>query len=108
MVAVDSFFAAPLYFARGDPLKRELPPAVMAAIAAVAVLVIGGLGWTWFNGQVNPGEDLELAKKQAEFERSRTPRGEGATTPLPNTPEGQSGFSPGRESELEARQKTGN
>jgi hypothetical protein len=84
-------------------VKRELPPALLGAIAVVTLLVIGGLGFFWFNGQVNPGEDLELAKKQADFERSRTPRGAGAA-------DGQapaSNYSPGRESEMEAREKSG-
>lgn len=84
-------------------MKKELPPAVIAVIAIAALLVIGGFGFKWFNGQVNPGEDLELAKKQAEFERSRTPRGEGAVDG--QAPAGN--YSPGRESEMEARSQSG-
>lgn len=84
-------------------MKKELPLPALIAIVAVAVLIIGGIGFSYFrNAAQLGGEDPELAQKQAEVERARRPDGGQAQQPV-NPPQG---YSPGREAEAQARQST--
>jgi len=87
-------------------MKKEIPTPILAAVGAVAVALILFFGFKWFNNSVNPAEDAELAKKQWEVEAARTPKGDPAPAPAvvptdPNQP--GTSFSPGRESEMNAR-----
>ena len=88
-------------------MKKELPPAAIAGIAIVALIAIIGGGMMFFNKATGTFEDPELAQKQLEFERSKRPGGSGE--PVTNTGNGSiapQGFSPGRQSEMEAREKS--
>lgn len=88
-------------------MKKELPPAAIAGIAIVALILIIGGGMMFMNRVTGASEDPELAQKQLEFERSKRPGG-GGQPPVNqgNDSIAPQGFSPGRESEMEARQRT--
>lgn len=85
-------------------MKKELTPAMTAIIGvAAAVLIIGGGFIIYQRAGGSSAEDPELARKQWEVERARTP---GAAPAVPEgTNPGQ--FSPGREGEMAARNKSG-
>lgn len=73
---------------------------------AAAVILIGG-GFLWFGRATSFGsEDPELARKQWEVERSRTPSGGGGSSTAP--PVAPTGMSPGRDAELAAREQRAN
>lgn len=86
-------------------MKKELPPAAIAAIAIVTLILVIGGGMMFVNRATGSTEDPALVQKQLEFERSKRPGG-GETSGTGTDSVAPQGFSPGRESEMEARQKT--
>lgn len=95
-------------------MKKELSPLAVGGIIAAAVALLGFLGFTFMNKAGGTSkEDPNLAQMQLEAERSRRPDGGGsgqAQAPAPTTaPGGASAgsYSPGREGEMAARQKSG-
>lgn len=86
-------------------MKKELPPAAIVGIAIVALIAIVGGGLAYFNKTTSTSEDPTLVQKQLEFERSKRPGGGAETQNTGNGSIAPQGFSPGRESEMEARQK---
>jgi len=85
-------------------MRKELPTGLAVVIGAVAILAVLGLGYMFYQRTAGtPAEDPELARKQWEVERARTPSAP-ATAPG-NTNPGQ--FSPGREGEMGARSQSG-
>jgi hypothetical protein len=95
-------------------MKKDIPTPVIIGLIVVIVLIVGGLGFSWFQGATGSApEDPALVQKQLEAEIARrpggAPSGEQTTTPGGTTdPSATSGFSPGRGGEMEARQQGGN
>lgn len=87
-------------------MKKELSPLAIGGILVVVVALAIGLGVNFVNNSSGGKEDPELAQKQLEFERSKRPGGDGNAVPA-HVPAPASSFSPGRESEMAARQQTG-
>lgn len=87
-------------------MKKELSPLAIGGILVVVIGLAIGLGMTFMGGVTGTSkEDPALLQKQLEVERAKRPGGDpnAAQTTAPVPP--PQGFSPGRESELEARQK---
>lgn len=72
---------------------------VIVAICGTAAVVVIGLGFVWFGNATGSSEDPDLARKQWEVERARTP---GGGAPPPTT---APGMTPGRDGELAAREQ---
>ncbi|MCB0826416.1 MAG: hypothetical protein KDC26_09520 [Armatimonadetes bacterium] len=95
-------------------MKKELSPLAIGGIIAAAVAVIGFLGFTFMSKAGGTAkEDPDVAQMQLEVERARRPGGGGqpqTQAPAPTTAPGGASpgsFSPGRESEMSARQNSG-
>ncbi len=92
-------------------MKKDIPTPVLVGLIAVVVLLVGGLGFAWFQGATGTApEDPALVQKQLEVEVGRRPAGgnPAATSAPSSDPSVQAGFSPGRGGEMEARQQGGN
>jgi hypothetical protein len=85
-------------------MKKELSPGLMTVIGIVAAVVLIGGGVFWLGRTTGTSEDPELARKQWEVEKSRTPGG-GATPTTPTV--APTGMAPGRDAELAAREQRG-
>lgn len=78
-------------------MKKELSPAAMTALIALAVIVVGGGGWLLVNKMsTSSGPSPDLLQKQIEYQKSLIPGGKGGAAP-PNA---------GLQSEMEARART--
>lgn len=92
-------------------MKKDIPTPVIVGLIAVIVLIVGGIGFAWFQGATGSApEDPALVQKQLEAEVAKRPGGGGAAGANQGgttDPSATAGFSPGRGGEMEARQQTG-
>jgi len=86
-------------------MRKELSPAITALIGVAAAVLIVGLGFMFYQrASGSSAEDPELARKQWEVERARTPNSAPVAAPDGTSP---GSYSPGREGEMAARAKSG-